>query len=365
MANFQHTISPSLENFSNHFAATAQYGERWQTLYPALKADTRLATLYNRYAPLQDFNDAMGINSTDSLERVRFPSAPDDIQADNLLCFIANNDLSPPPPERASNDLLTHCNLDAASVVPVHILQVLPGDNVLDLVADSGVNSLSLAQSIWPYLQPDSPTPPMPGAKKGTLHSNEYIPGRASRIAALEHYLPASLTASGQQKVVQIDITNGATELPLGPGGYDKALVDAPFTDERRIVQAQQSVSEGQVAEAAARWDSSSPERAAEAPLQLLSMALEAVRLGGRVVYTTSSISREENDGVVERVLQELKHSNSPWTAEVERLDADVERDLEARWAEKTAQGWMVLPDHESGARWGPRYFCVLKKSSI
>jgi hypothetical protein len=80
-----------IDIFDNHFASATRYGERWrQTLCSAMKGESRYAALYNRYAPLADFHRVVG--SADSLERVHFPSAVDDIQADNLLCFTRKQD---------------------------------------------------------------------------------------------------------------------------------------------------------------------------------------------------------------------------------------------------------------------------------
>ena len=76
----------------------------------------------------------------------------------------------------------------------------------------------------------------------------------------------------------------------------------------------------------------------------------------------------EENDGVVEEALalieKDSKKGDLLWTAEVEHLDGEVERRLVADWAEKTAKGGAVLPDHAGGGKWGPLYFAVLTKKS-
>ena len=53
---------------------------------------TRQAALYNRYASLEDFHHVVG--ASESLERVQFPSAGGDIQADNLLCFLRSDYMS-------------------------------------------------------------------------------------------------------------------------------------------------------------------------------------------------------------------------------------------------------------------------------
>ena len=371
MTNAERPQASPLDVFENHFAT--QYGQRWHTtLRLALKGEGRHAAFYNRYAPLSDFHRVVG--SSESLQRVHFPSAEGDIQADNLLCFTRKLDYGSstatmPTAGKGSNDLLTHSTLDAASVLAIHIIQVVPGDNVLDLCAGQGGNSITLAQSIWPSLYPDSTTPPLMGAKKGVLHSNELGPNCNHRLAeTLAQYLPASVISSGQQRVIRIDGTKGAKDLPLGSGGYDKVLVDAPSSDERHIVQAQAKATCGQTSHELVSWSPSSSKHMAEVQVQLLLTALKAARVGGRVMYSTRSLSKEENDDVVEKAFaligEEVKKGALLWTAEVEHLDGEVEQRLVADWTEKTAKGWMVLPDHARGGKWGPAYFSVLTKKS-
>jgi 16S rRNA C967 or C1407 C5-methylase (RsmB/RsmF family) len=365
MSNTEHPQSSSQGAFEHRFAT--QYGQRWHsTLLPALKSEPRHAALYNRYAPLEEFHRVVG--PSNSLQRVRFPSAEGDIQADNLLCFTRKQDYESnaatiPAAEKASKDILTHSTVDAASILAIHILQVVPGDNVLDLCAGQGGNSIILAQPIWPSLYPDSTTPPMMGAKKGALHAN----GLESEYN-LAHYMPTSVVGTAQLMSSHLDGTKGARYFPLGPGGYDKVLVNAPSSDERNVVQAQAKAIPGQNSRELRTWDVSSSKVAAEVQAKLLVTALKAVRVGGRVVYSTRSISEEENDGVVEKALalieEQAKKGDLLWTAEVEHLDGEVERRLVAEWAEKTAKGWAVLPDHVGGGKWGPLYFSVLTKKS-
>ena len=371
MSNTEHLKSSSQGAFEDRFAT--QYGQRWHsTLLPALKSEPRHAALCNRYTPLEDFHRVVG--RPESLERVHFPSAEGDIQADNLLCFTRKHDYelqntTIPSAEKASNSLLTHSTVDAAAILAIHILQVVPGDNVLDLCVSQGANSMILAQPIWPSLYPNSAMPPMMGAKKGVLHSNALDHDSDHRLAeTLAQYLPATVANSGLQKTVHVDGTKGAKDLPLGLSGYDKVLVDAPSSDERRVVQAQAKAPPGQNSRELRSWDFSSSKPMAEVQVKLLVTALKAARVGGRVVYSTRSISREENDGVVEEALalieEEAKKGDLLWTAQVEHLDGEVERRLLADWAEKTAKGWAILPDHAGGGNWGPLYFSVLTKKS-
>lgn len=365
MTNTEDLRSSSQGAFEDRFAT--QYGQRWHsTLLPALKAENRHAALCNRYAPLEDFHRIVG--PPDSLQRVHFPSVEDDIQADNLLCFTRKQDYQSntatiPAASKASKSILTHSLVDAASVLAIHILQVVPGDNVLDLCGGQGGNSITLAQPIWPSLYSDSITPPMMGAKKGTLQPNQL-----DSEYDLIFYMPPSIMHSEQLWFSHLDGTKGARHLPLGPGGYDKVLVDAPSSDERRVVQAQAKAVPGQNSRELRNWDVSSSQNMAEVQVKLLVTALKAVRIGGRVVYSTRSLSKEENDDVVVKALalveEEAKKGDLLWTAEVEHLDGEVERRLDADWAEKTAKGWAVLPDHPGGGKWGPLYFSVLTKKS-
>ena len=73
--------------WSAFFASPTHYGDRWhQTLYPALMKQQNKAIFYNRYTPIEDFNRITGGTDSPSskIERVHFPSAANDIQADNL-----------------------------------------------------------------------------------------------------------------------------------------------------------------------------------------------------------------------------------------------------------------------------------------
>ena len=88
-----------------------------------------------------------------------------------------------------------------------------------------------------------------------------------------------------------------------------------------------------------------------------LMAALRAVKVGGKVVYATCSISPDENDGVIDRCLQAVKKEK--WTIEI------ISDDALDSVAEKTSHGRLVLPDYpeDSEGHWGPLYFAVLRKT--
>ena len=87
---------------------------------------------------------------------------------------------------------------------------------------------------------------------------------------------------------------------------------------------------------------------------ELLETGLRLCRVGGRVVYSTCSLSRRENDEVVQRVVRRLNQKR--------RLSGFVDviecRSLGFEFGEATECGWHILPDQAEG--WGPIYLAVL-----
>jgi 16S rRNA C967 or C1407 C5-methylase (RsmB/RsmF family) len=81
---------------------------------------------------------------------------------------------------------------------------------------------------------------------------------------------------------------------------------------------------------------------------------LRALKPGGRLVYSTSSLAEVENDTVVQRALQQQGVRVVPadeWgLAGVEELAG----------GERTQHGLLCLPDKQG---WGPVYLAVLEKA--
>lgn len=420
------TGSATEASFHKHYAAI--WGEeRWQkTLYPALAQPTRYAALVNRYAPLSEFEasiEAAGIRP-DGLKALQLPpSGPEPSGATVVGHCIAkvfqprdevDNSISTfPTPRRADahgpgRQLLTHWNLDAASVLVASLMDCRQGDNVLDLCAAPGGKSICLAQGLFhdhfvshrpagprrtsdclhsafipeisagmhAYAKNDSNVEKARlGEQAGCLHANESDSNRSHRLKEnLQAYLPASLVSEGYVRCLNFDGTHVSAhqQLPLH-SRYDKVLVDAPCSSERHIIHAHSKAKEsGHVAPEMANWRPGSSKRLQETQVKLLMTALKAVRLGGTVVYATCSLEPGENDGVIEKVLalneKERTKGLTMWALKIGFNSGDgdkrLEKHLEMNWAERTKHGWIVLPDHPSRGRWGPLFFVVLTKVS-
>jgi 16S rRNA C967 or C1407 C5-methylase (RsmB/RsmF family) len=284
-----------------------------------------------------------------------------------------------------ARQLQSHWNLDAASVLIAHLLAVQPGDNVLDLCAAPGGKSISLAQSIWPHLHPDDSQAKLKAVQSkssqiGTLHSNEADPPRQRRLADnLQAYLPKTLFDTQRISTLRVDGTSPKAHYELvvktsdGTVNYDKVLVDAPCSSERHIIHAHVNARlGGREAPEMANWRPGSSKRLAETQLKLLVTGLRVAKVGATIVYATCSIEPTENDGVIEKMLSQIEKERKKGVKWSVRLgfgagdgNAVLEAELEKHWAEKTKHGWIVLPDHPSGGRWGPLFFAILTKIAV
>ena len=362
--------------FSTYFASPSRYGDRWHnTLYPALLKQQNKAIFYNRYTPLEDFNRITGNTSPadeeQKIERVTFPSPPNDIQADNLSCYLRNAQI--PTPEPLSNGLRPYTYIPTPLALAVHLLQVQPGDRVLEHGDGDGSISVAIAQSLWPHLQPSSPTPPLAGAKKAALHANWVDTGASEPIStAFREHLPTSLgpTGNGEAMILAPGIVPDGGDMieapPFGSGGYDKVFIQSASLSEAAIGERKQNI-EGGLADGL--WPSAESQMVANSQVRVLMAAMGAVRFGGRVMFTSTSVDGVDNDWIVrmavESVGEAARSGACNWMVEVEGFGEGVERGLEEGWAERAERGWIVLPDHKGGRGEGPLYFCMFTKNRV
>jgi 16S rRNA C967 or C1407 C5-methylase (RsmB/RsmF family) len=81
----------------------------------------------------------------------------------------------------------------------------------------------------------------------------------------------------------------------------------------------------------------------------MLAAALEAVRIGGHILYSTCSISPLENEQVIGKLYKKRE----------ERFE---EVSVFEPLSEQLEHGFIIMPDTAAGR--GPLYFCLLRRIS-
>ncbi len=156
------------------------------------------------------------------------------------------------------------------SALAAALLDVRPGDRVLDLCAAPGIKTSQLAVAAGP---------------RGSVVAVERDKGRADELG--------QLCARAGLSNVEVLVADGRE---IEPGsGYDRVLVDAPCSGLGTLASRPD-----------VRWrrDAGQIEPLAELQLGLLGAGTGALRPGGRVVYSVCTLSRVETSGVLGRALE-------------------------------------------------------------
>ncbi len=155
----------------------------------------------------------------------------------------------------------------------VEMLGVKPGDKVLDLCAAPGGKSTQIGAKL---------------GGKGLLWSNEIVKSRSIILLSnIERMGIRNAVVSNCHPDLLCDKLNGF---------FDKILVDAPCSGEgmfRKNSEAENEWSEQHVKSCAARQ------------LMILNSAKKALKENGELVYSTCTFSKEENEGVITRFIEE------------------------------------------------------------
>lgn len=220
--------------------------------------------------------------------------------------------------------------MDPASEVVAKALQVQPTDFVLDMCAAPGGKTLILAEDMS-----------FAGSKKwqlpkGELIANEMSEGRRERLTRVltEHI------AKEKRLFIHAKGLDGNQYGLRQPGYYDRVLADVPCSGERHLLENAKELE---------MWSEKRTKNLSVRQYSLLSAAWLAVKVSGRIVYSTCSISPLENDAVVAKLVKKR-------APEVLRLDFLDRYDF----LETTEFGYQVLPDT---CGFGPMYFSVLQKT--
>lgn len=158
--------------------------------------------------------------------------------------------------------------------VAVQALGPQPGERILDLCAAPGGKTAQIALRLQ---------------NTGLVVANELHTGRFPSLSA-------TIARLGLTNVIT---TQGDGRAPLFPThAFDRVLVDAPCSGEGTLRRRR----------APRPWQERHSSRIATAQKKLLSQALDAVKPGGVVVYSTCTFAPEENEAVLDAVMGDRAH---------------------------------------------------------
>jgi 16S rRNA (cytosine1407-C5)-methyltransferase len=214
-------------------------------------------------------------------------------------------------------------HLDSASVEAAAFLPLGAGE-VLDACAAPGGKTLVLASRLATEAEPGT-----------TILANELSSDRRRRLSeVLDRHLPPGLRAR-----VRVSGEDAAAMCRRNEGRFGSILLDAPCSSERHVLGDPRALE---------AWTPSRPRSLALRQWALLSAAYLMLAEGGWLLYSTCSLSPEENEGTVARLLKK-------WGGRIQ-----VEGPEGGAW-EPRALGSLILPDRAGGA--GPLYVARLRKA--
>ncbi len=163
-----------------------------------------------------------------------------------------------------------------SSMIPVEILDPISREKVLDMAAAPGSKTTQIAARM---------------KNSGSIVANDIDRTRLYKLKAISRQLGV--------ENVQIMSMPGQVLWKKFPEYFDKVLLDAPCSMEGRFDCTEKSTYE--------HWSLRKVKNMARLQRWLLRSAFSATKIGGIVVYSTCTLSPEENEGVVDWLLQKQK----------------------------------------------------------
>ena len=161
---------------------------------------------------------------------------------------------------------------EPSAMAPVVFLEPKPGEVILDLCAAPGGKSTQIGTKM---------------GGKGLLITNEIHPKRAK-------ILSENIERMGIANAIVLNETpnNLADRFD---GFFDKILVDAPCSGEGMFRKNEEAQTE---------WSPENVQLCAKRQDEILDCAAKMLKAGGRIVFSTCTFSKEENEGSIQRFLE-------------------------------------------------------------
>ncbi|XP_044760531.1 5-methylcytosine rRNA methyltransferase NSUN4 [Coccinella septempunctata] len=255
----------------------------------------------------------------------------------NVYSYGVENDEPFDSPLRDQTDVYNYYLMDGGSIFPVLALDLRPNNTFLDMCAAPGGKSLTALQTLYPSV----------------ITSNDISKSRVDRI----YNVYRQFLFDFDEKFLRNGriIISRRDGRDISDAGFDRILVDVPCTTDRHSLKENDNniFKPSRIKERL---------RLPELQSDLLYNALQLVKEGGIVVYSTCSLSPIQNDGVVHMTLKRIWEENKKEIV-VKDLSPAL---LMARCLFKLASpkmmkyGHLVLPTRAQS--FGPTYFCKLQR---
>ncbi|MBW4083161.1 RsmB/NOP family class I SAM-dependent RNA methyltransferase [Paenibacillus sp. S150] len=156
---------------------------------------------------------------------------------------------------------------EPSAMAPAELLDVQPGDRVLDLCAAPGGKSTQIAAKLQ---------------GGGLLVSNDLHPERTKALAK-------NLELYGVRNGIVLNESPERIAAAF-PGFFDRILIDAPCSGEGMFRKDEDMVKQ---------WEPETPLKYAAMQREILDSAAAALKPGGTMVYSTCTFAIEENEGTI------------------------------------------------------------------
>lgn len=183
---------------------------------------------------------------------------------DGYYYSVEENYLGYAPGKHPYHEIGAYYIQEASAMAPVKALCVNPGDRVLDLCAAPGGKSTQIGADL---------------KGEGILVTNEIVPQRAKILSENVERMGV-----GNALVISEDPRNISSRFPMF---FNKILVDAPCSGEGMFRRSEVAVNE---------WSLENVDMCAERQAWILEEAYKMLAPGGRLVYSTCTFSKEEDE---------------------------------------------------------------------
>ena len=244
-------------------------------------------------------------------------------------------------PQRLYNGPFNYFCLDAASLLPVLMLNLQKGDHLLDLCSGPGGKSVAAMQTLNP----------------GKIVCNDVDPSRLKKVKyAMNSYLLDKYNHQLGLDLIQFSRRDGLTCPEVYADQFDKVLCDVPcYTDRHVLFDDDNNIFKAHLIKDRVRMP--------ELQSKLLASAIKCLKPGGEVVYSTCTLSPMQNDSVIALALKKIWEDTKIDVAIIDLSKSILPFKSFLNFSNNSRAikyGQQILP--KIGQNFGPMYFAKIKR---